>query len=309
MSFCSSSKNVLDFPDGKVDGYLPINAGDMGLISGPGRSPRFQEDPPGSRKILFCVPQLLNLNSRAHVLQLPKPTFLGHALQQQEARTPELESSPRSLQLKKSRSESVCQWDSVTSRTVASLGSSAHGILQVRILKWVAILFSRGIFLIQGLKPGLLNCRQILYSLRHQGSPGEGQWKAMKTQHSQKKKKKEQFKNREEGDLKDALVGEGEGDCLDAERRQEQFGKGKPPTPSFWLLEATCLGPAQRKKDLVSREFDLHRKPIRKIQSLQKLHLLVIKRNLGLNYVDNCLHSPLHFACRYLPSEGYFEDK
>ena len=61
--------------------------------------------------------------------------------------------------------------------------------------------------------------------------------------------------------------------------------------------------------DLVSREFDLHRKPIRKIQSLQKLHLHVIKRNLGLNYVDNCLHSPLHFACRYLPSEGYFEDK
>ena len=80
MSFCSSSKNVLDFPDGKVDGYLPTNAGDMGLISGPGRSPRFQEVPPGSRKILFCVPQLLNLNSRAHVLQLPKPTFLGHAL-------------------------------------------------------------------------------------------------------------------------------------------------------------------------------------------------------------------------------------
>ena len=34
-------------------------------------------------------------------------------------------------------------------------GSSVHGILQARILKWVAIPFSRGIFLIQGLNPGL----------------------------------------------------------------------------------------------------------------------------------------------------------
>ena len=47
---------------------------------------------------------------------------------------------------------------------------------------------------------------------------------------TQPKKKKEQFKNKEEGDLKDALVGEGERDCLDAERRQERFGKGKPRT-------------------------------------------------------------------------------
>ena len=29
-------------------------------------------------------------------------------------------------------------------------GSSAHGILQARTLEWVAILFSRGIFLTQG---------------------------------------------------------------------------------------------------------------------------------------------------------------
>ena len=47
---------------------------------------------------------------------------------------------------------------------------SAHGILQARILEWVAIAFSRGIFPIQGSNPGLLHCRQILYRLTHQGS-------------------------------------------------------------------------------------------------------------------------------------------
>ena len=50
-------------------------------------------------------------------------------------------------------------------------GSSVHGILQARILEWVAIPFSRGIFLTQGLSLGLLHCRQILYHLIHQGSP------------------------------------------------------------------------------------------------------------------------------------------
>ena len=54
-------------------------------------------------------------------------------------------------------------------------GSSVHGILQARILEWVAIPFSR-IFLTQGLKPSLLNCRQILYHLSHQGSPKVWWW-------------------------------------------------------------------------------------------------------------------------------------
>ena len=40
--------------------------------------------------------------------------------------------------------------------------SSVHGILQARILEWVAIPFSRGS------NPGLLHCRQILYHLSHQ---------------------------------------------------------------------------------------------------------------------------------------------
>ena len=51
-------------------------------------------------------------------------------------------------------------------------GSSVHGILHARILEWVAIPFSRGIFLTQGLNPGLPLCRQILYHLSHQGIPG-----------------------------------------------------------------------------------------------------------------------------------------
>ena len=44
---------------------------------------------------------------------------------------------------------------------------SVHGILQPRILEWKAIPFSRGN---EGLNPGLLHCRQILYHLSHQGS-------------------------------------------------------------------------------------------------------------------------------------------
>ena len=87
---------------------------------------------------------------------------------------------------------------------------TVHGILQARILKWVAIPFSRGssqprdrtrvsplqadslpieppgkpkntragslsllqgIFLTQESKRGLLNCRRILYQLSYQGSP------------------------------------------------------------------------------------------------------------------------------------------
>ena len=49
-------------------------------------------------------------------------------------------------------------------------GSSVHGILQARILEWVALSFSMGIFLTQELNPGLLNCRQILYWLSCEGS-------------------------------------------------------------------------------------------------------------------------------------------
>jgi len=54
----------------------------------------------------------------------------------------------------------------------SSPGSSVHGILQARrILEWVAVPSSRGIFLTQGLNLGLLHCRHILYCLGHQRSP------------------------------------------------------------------------------------------------------------------------------------------
>ena len=48
---------------------------------------------------------------------------------------------------------------------------TVHGILQARILEWVAFPSSRGIFPTQGSNPGLLHCRWILYQLSHQGSP------------------------------------------------------------------------------------------------------------------------------------------
>ena len=50
-------------------------------------------------------------------------------------------------------------------------GSSVHGILQARILEWVAYSLLQGIFLTQVLNLGLLHCRQILYHLSHQGTP------------------------------------------------------------------------------------------------------------------------------------------
>ena len=49
---------------------------------------------------------------------------------------------------------------------------TVNGILQARILEWVAShSLLQGIFLTQGLNPGLLPCRQSLYHLSHQGSP------------------------------------------------------------------------------------------------------------------------------------------
>ena len=51
-----------------------------------------------------------------------------------------------------------------------------HGILQARILEWVAFSFSRGIFPIQGLNSGLPHCRLILYQLNHKGCPRNTAW-------------------------------------------------------------------------------------------------------------------------------------
>ena len=48
---------------------------------------------------------------------------------------------------------------------------TVQGLLQARILEWVAFPFSRGIFPTQGSNPGLPHCRRILYQLSHKGSP------------------------------------------------------------------------------------------------------------------------------------------
>ena len=53
-------------------------------------------------------------------------------------------------------------------------GSSVYGILQARILEWVAIFLLQGILPIQGSNPHvmcLLHCRQILHPLSQRGSP------------------------------------------------------------------------------------------------------------------------------------------
>ena len=57
----------------------------------------------------------------------------------------------------------------VTPWTVARQAPLPMGILQARILEWVAIL--QEIFLAQGLNPGLLHWRQNLHHWQHLGSP------------------------------------------------------------------------------------------------------------------------------------------
>ena len=56
----------------------------------------------------------------------------------------------------------------------SSPGSSIHGILQAKILEWVACSspgdLLQGIFPTQGLNPSLQHCRQILYCLSSLGS-------------------------------------------------------------------------------------------------------------------------------------------
>ena len=55
-----------------------------------------------------------------------------------------------------------------------SPGSSVHVILQARILEWLATSSSRGSSWLRNwtcIPCGLLHCRQVLYSLSHQGNP------------------------------------------------------------------------------------------------------------------------------------------
>ena len=57
-------------------------------------------------------------------------------------------------------------------------GSSVHGDSPGKNNGVGCYAFFQGNFLIQGLNPGLLHCKQILYCLSHQGSPRILEWVA-----------------------------------------------------------------------------------------------------------------------------------
>ena len=103
---CQNSENVhlsfvQSFPDGSVVKKPSANAGATGLIPDLGRSHLLQSD---QARVL----RLLSLQSRAQELQLLKPECPRACARQQEkplqreSLTLQLQSSPRSLQLKKS---------------------------------------------------------------------------------------------------------------------------------------------------------------------------------------------------------------
>ena len=53
-----------------------------------------------------------------------------------------------------------------------------HGILQARILEWIAFPLLQGIFPTQGSNLGLPHCRRILHQLSHKGIPRILEWVA-----------------------------------------------------------------------------------------------------------------------------------
>ena len=55
---------------------------------------------------------------------------------------------------------------------------TAHGILQARILEWVAFPFCRGSSQLRDQTQVSLGCRQIIYQLNHKGSPKILEWVA-----------------------------------------------------------------------------------------------------------------------------------
>ena len=71
----------------------------------------------------------------------------------------------------------VSESRSVMSDSLPPIDYIFHGILQAKMLEWVAFPFSR-IFPTQGSNPGLPHCRQILYQLSHKGSPRILEWVA-----------------------------------------------------------------------------------------------------------------------------------
>ena len=103
---------------------------------------------------------------KSHLINTTKDTFIalikGNVL--------EVLWQKRGWRPNESESHSVVV-DSLWPHGLCSLpGSSVQGILQARILEWVAVPFSWGVSLTQGSNRGLLHCRRILYQLSYQGS-------------------------------------------------------------------------------------------------------------------------------------------
>ena len=72
----------------------------------------------------------------------------------------------------------VSEGCSVMSDSLRPHGYTVHGILQDRILEWVAFSFSRGSSQTRYRTPGLPHCRWVLHQLSHKGSPRILEWVA-----------------------------------------------------------------------------------------------------------------------------------
>ena len=66
----------------------------------------------------------------------------------------------------------LSEWKSLSCAWLFATPCIVHGILQARILEWVAVSFFRGSSQPRELNPGHQHCRWILYQLSHQGNLG-----------------------------------------------------------------------------------------------------------------------------------------
>ena len=91
----------------------------------------------------------------------------------EKLKSPLFDISEHSLKRKKQVSVLVTQSCLTLCKPINCGSPCCHGILQARILEWIAISFSRESTLAQGINPGLPHCRQILYRLSQQRSQEE----------------------------------------------------------------------------------------------------------------------------------------
>ena len=140
----------------------PCNARDLGFIRGLGRSPGGRygnplqysrlENPHGQRNLVGYSPQGHKEPDTAEQLGTEHSTALIR--------------EKKCIHMCAKLCPTLCD-----PTDCSPPGSSVHRFLQARILEWVAIPFTGGIFLTQGSNSDLLHWRQILYHLSYQGSP------------------------------------------------------------------------------------------------------------------------------------------